>query len=149
MTGKWRVDRIWDFERWSNWIYSERKRWKYRTRPSFLVSQESSIIREKYFVLQNWFFKYSFTANNVANINFSQLRMLSLSVSYLLFVFQDTVIYDRLAETSKYKEITLKHLEQFATEGEYNTIVNMTQIKWNHVLLLSYRIILIILLGES
>lgn len=55
--------------------------------------------------------------------------MLSLSVSYLLFVFQDTVIYDRLAETSKYKEITLKHLEQFATEGEYNTIVNMTQIK--------------------
>ncbi|TEA42183.1 hypothetical protein DBR06_SOUSAS6810103, partial [Sousa chinensis] len=36
---------------------------------------------------------------------------------YLLFVFQDTVIYDRLAETSKYKEITLKHLEQFATEG--------------------------------
>lgn len=23
-----------------------------------------------------------------------------------------------LAETSKYKEITLKHLEQFATEGE-------------------------------
>uniref|UniRef100_A0A2K6FY14 Phospholipid-transporting ATPase n=1 Tax=Propithecus coquereli TaxID=379532 RepID=A0A2K6FY14_PROCO len=25
----------------------------------------------------------------------------------------DTVIYDRLAETSKYKEITLKHLEQF------------------------------------
>lgn len=149
MTGKWRVDRIWDFERWSNWIYSERKRWKYRTRPSFLVSQESSIIKEKYFVLQNWFFKYSFTANNVANINFSQLRMLSLSVSYLLFVFQDTVIYDRLAETSKYKEITLKHLEQFATEGEYNTIVNMTQIKWNHVLLLSYRIILIILLGES
>ena len=113
------------------------------------MSQESSIIKEKYFVLQNWFFKYSFTANNVANINFSQLRMLSLSVSYLLFVFQDTVMYDRLAETSKYKEITLKHLEQFATEGEYNTIVNMTQIKWNHVLLLSYRIILIILLGES
>uniref|UniRef100_A0A8B9TLK3 Phospholipid-transporting ATPase n=1 Tax=Anas platyrhynchos TaxID=8839 RepID=A0A8B9TLK3_ANAPL len=29
----------------------------------------------------------------------------------------DTVIYDRLAESSKYKEITLKHLEQFATEG--------------------------------
>ena len=97
----------------------------------------------------NWFFKYSFAANNVANINFSQFRMLSLSVSYLLFVFQDTVIYDRLAETSKYKEITLKHLEQFATEGECNTIVNMTQIKWNHILLLSYRIILIILLGDS
>ncbi|XP_007606079.4 phospholipid-transporting ATPase IA isoform X3, partial [Cricetulus griseus] len=31
----------------------------------------------------------------------------------------DTVIYERLAETSKYKEITLKHLEQFATEGEH------------------------------
>ncbi|XP_078534372.1 phospholipid-transporting ATPase IA isoform X1 [Lissotriton helveticus] len=29
----------------------------------------------------------------------------------------DTVIYERLAESSKYKEITLKHLEQFATEG--------------------------------
>uniref|UniRef100_A0A2K5JCZ7 Phospholipid-transporting ATPase n=1 Tax=Colobus angolensis palliatus TaxID=336983 RepID=A0A2K5JCZ7_COLAP len=34
-----------------------------------------------------------------------------------LGVLLDTVIYDRLAETSKYKEITLKHLEQFATEG--------------------------------
>ncbi|KAK2848645.1 hypothetical protein Q5P01_008479 [Channa striata] len=29
----------------------------------------------------------------------------------------DTVIYDRLADSSKYKEITLKQLEQFATEG--------------------------------
>ncbi|XP_060784080.1 probable phospholipid-transporting ATPase IA isoform X1 [Neoarius graeffei] len=29
----------------------------------------------------------------------------------------DTVIYDRLADNSKYKDITLKHLEQFATEG--------------------------------
>uniref|UniRef100_A0A8D2L177 Phospholipid-transporting ATPase n=1 Tax=Varanus komodoensis TaxID=61221 RepID=A0A8D2L177_VARKO len=29
----------------------------------------------------------------------------------------DTVIYDRLAENSRYKEITLKHLELFATEG--------------------------------
>lgn len=37
----------------------------------------------------------------------------------LLLIFQDTVIYERLAETSKYKEITLKHLEQFATEGEH------------------------------
>lgn len=35
----------------------------------------------------------------------------------ILCVLQDTVIYDRLAESSKYKEITLKHLEQFATEG--------------------------------
>lgn len=53
-------------------------------------------------------------------MDFDKLRMLSLSVLYLVFVFQDTVIYDRLAETSKYKEITLKHLEQFATEGQYN-----------------------------
>uniref|UniRef100_A0A8C8HW63 Phospholipid-transporting ATPase n=1 Tax=Oncorhynchus tshawytscha TaxID=74940 RepID=A0A8C8HW63_ONCTS len=29
----------------------------------------------------------------------------------------DTVVYDRLADSSRYKEITLKHLEQFATEG--------------------------------
>lgn len=42
---------------------------------------------------------------------------------YLLSVFQDTVIYDRLAETSKYKEITLKHLEQFATEGKCNSAI--------------------------
>lgn len=52
---------------------------------------------------------------------FIKLKMLTLIAFYLLFVFEDTVIYDRLAETSKYKEITLKHLEQFATEGEYNT----------------------------
>lgn len=84
-------------------------------------------------LMLNWVFKYSFAANNVADINFIQLRMLSLSVSYLLFVFQDTVIYDRLAETSKYKEITLKHLEQFATEGECNTTVNLAKIKWNHI----------------
>uniref|UniRef100_A0AAY4DHN0 Phospholipid-transporting ATPase n=1 Tax=Denticeps clupeoides TaxID=299321 RepID=A0AAY4DHN0_9TELE len=30
----------------------------------------------------------------------------------------DTVIYERLAESSRYKDITLKHLEQFATEGD-------------------------------
>ncbi|XP_067103347.1 phospholipid-transporting ATPase IA isoform X1 [Osmerus mordax] len=29
----------------------------------------------------------------------------------------DTVVYDRLADSSRYKDITLKHLEQFATEG--------------------------------
>ncbi|XP_026878504.2 phospholipid-transporting ATPase IA isoform X6 [Electrophorus electricus] len=29
----------------------------------------------------------------------------------------DTVVYDRLADNSRYKDITLKHLEQFATEG--------------------------------
>lgn len=70
-----------------------------------------------------WLFLYWFAANNVADINFIKLRMLNLSVSYLLFAFQDTVIYDRLAETSKYKDITLKHLEQFATEGECNMAI--------------------------
>ncbi|XP_073710481.1 probable phospholipid-transporting ATPase IA isoform X5 [Misgurnus anguillicaudatus] len=29
----------------------------------------------------------------------------------------DTAIYERLADSSRYKDITLKHLEQFATEG--------------------------------
>ncbi|CAB1337477.1 unnamed protein product, partial [Coregonus sp. 'balchen'] len=32
-------------------------------------------------------------------------------------LLHDTVVYDRLADSSRYKEITLKHLEQFATEG--------------------------------
>lgn len=32
---------------------------------------------------------------------------------------QDTVIYDRLSDSARYREITLKHLEQFATEGEW------------------------------
>lgn len=69
-----------------------------------------------------WLFLYKFATINVAHINFIELRILRLSL-YLLFVFQDTVIYDRLAETSKYKEITLKHLEQFATEGECNIVI--------------------------
>lgn len=38
-----------------------------------------------------------------------------------VFVSQDTVIYERLADSSRYKDITLKHLEQFATEGERQT----------------------------
>lgn len=45
------------------------------------------------------------------------LTLLLNCSAFILFVLQDTVIYDRLAESSKYKEITLKHLEQFATEG--------------------------------
>lgn len=41
----------------------------------------------------------------------------------MVFVcLQDTVIYDRLADSSRYKEITLKHLEQFATEGKWTNI---------------------------
>uniref|UniRef100_A0A8C4W694 Phospholipid-transporting ATPase n=1 Tax=Gopherus evgoodei TaxID=1825980 RepID=A0A8C4W694_9SAUR len=40
----------------------------------------------------------------------------------------DTVIYDRLAESSKYKEITLKHLEQFATEGLRTLCFAVTEI---------------------
>lgn len=69
----------------------------------------------------DWLCLYWFAAyNSCQHQLYFKLRMLGLSVLYFLFVFQDTVIYDRLAETSKYKEITLKHLEQFATEGECN-----------------------------
>lgn len=32
------------------------------------------------------------------------------------------MIYDRLADSSRFKEITLKHLEQFATEGEWTNV---------------------------
>lgn len=46
----------------------------------------------------------------------------AVRVSRLLVSLQDTVIYDRLADSSRYKEITLKHLEQFATEGEWANI---------------------------
>uniref|UniRef100_A0A4W5KWC5 Phospholipid-transporting ATPase n=1 Tax=Hucho hucho TaxID=62062 RepID=A0A4W5KWC5_9TELE len=35
----------------------------------------------------------------------------------IFLILVDTVVYDRLADSSRYKEITLKHLEQFATEG--------------------------------
>lgn len=35
-----------------------------------------------------------------------------------LHVLQDNVIFERLNETSQYKDLTLAHLEQFATEGE-------------------------------
>ena len=31
---------------------------------------------------------------------------------------QDNVIFDRLTEESQYKELTVAHLEQFATEGK-------------------------------
>lgn len=41
---------------------------------------------------------------------------------WVFVTLQDTVIYDRLADSSRYKEITLKHLEQFATEGEWTDI---------------------------
>lgn len=48
--------------------------------------------------------------------------ILWLWVTRVLVFLQDTVIYDRLADSSRYKEITLKHLEQFATEGEWANI---------------------------
>lgn len=79
-------------------------------------------MRFKANVQSDQLFLYWFAAHNVAN-TIIKLKMLLLSIWYLLFVFQDTVIYDRLAETSKYKEITLKHLEQFATEGECNVAI--------------------------
>lgn len=38
---------------------------------------------------------------------------------YFIFMvfFQDNVIFERLTEASQYKELTVAHLEQFATEG--------------------------------
>lgn len=47
---------------------------------------------------------------------------LAVNNQYVFVYLQDTVIYDRLADSSRYKEITLKHLEQFATEGEWANI---------------------------
>lgn len=39
-------------------------------------------------------------------------RMLMMSC-----LFQDNVIFERLTDASQYKELTIAHLEQFATEG--------------------------------
>lgn len=36
---------------------------------------------------------------------------------FVSFFFQDNVIFERLTEASHYKELTVAHLEQFATEG--------------------------------
>lgn len=52
----------------------------------------------------------------------SFLSSLGVSNQRVFVSLQDTVIYDRLADSSRYKEITLKHLEQFATEGEWTNI---------------------------
>lgn len=35
----------------------------------------------------------------------------------VLLLLQDNVIFERLTEDSQYKELTVAHLEQFATEG--------------------------------
>lgn len=43
----------------------------------------------------------------------------------------DTVIYDRLSDSSKYKEITLQHLEQFATEGLRTLCFAVTEVSEN------------------
>lgn len=43
----------------------------------------------------------------------AQIRMMMMSCPYL----QDNVIFERLNETSQYKDLTIAHLEQFATEG--------------------------------
>uniref|UniRef100_UPI00398EABD5 probable phospholipid-transporting ATPase IA isoform X4 n=1 Tax=Pristiophorus japonicus TaxID=55135 RepID=UPI00398EABD5 len=40
----------------------------------------------------------------------------------------DTVIYERLSDSSRYKDITLKHLEQFATEGLRTLCFTVTEI---------------------
>ena len=44
---------------------------------------------------------------------------LTCEVSYL----QDTVIYERLGEMQLYSDITLQHLEGFASLGKYNQSV--------------------------
>lgn len=36
----------------------------------------------------------------------------------LWFFIQDNVIFERLTKASHYKDLTVAHLEQFATEGE-------------------------------
>lgn len=42
-----------------------------------------------------------------------------LKFHFLLWLlFQDNVIFERLTEASQYKDLTLAHLEQFATEGK-------------------------------
>lgn len=35
----------------------------------------------------------------------------------VVLFFQDNVIFERLTDASQYKELTVSHLEQFATEG--------------------------------
>lgn len=47
-------------------------------------------------------------------------KFLSLNPEFLivLVVLQDNVIFERLTEASQYKELTVAHLEQFATEGK-------------------------------
>uniref|UniRef100_A0A3Q2G358 Phospholipid-transporting ATPase n=1 Tax=Cyprinodon variegatus TaxID=28743 RepID=A0A3Q2G358_CYPVA len=54
----------------------------------------------------------------------------------------DTVIYDRLADSSRYKEITLKHLEQFATEGLRTlcfAVADISESSYQHWLELHHR----------
>lgn len=57
----------------------------------------------------------------------SMLHKINL-VSLCHVPLQDTVIYERLAENSRYKEMTLKHLELFATEGERVFLVNILEL---------------------
>ncbi|XP_024138862.1 phospholipid-transporting ATPase IA isoform X2 [Oryzias melastigma] len=54
----------------------------------------------------------------------------------------DSVIYDRLADSSRYKEITLKHLEQFATEGLRTlcfAVADISESSYQHWLELHHR----------
>ncbi len=43
---------------------------------------------------------------------------LSILIFLFFIVLQDNVIFERLTEASQYKELTVAHLEQFATEGK-------------------------------
>lgn len=44
-----------------------------------------------------------------------------------MHVLQDNVIFERLNEASQYKDLTVAHLEQFATEGEEFLNVSLFQ----------------------
>lgn len=48
---------------------------------------------------------------------------------------QDNVIFERLTEESQYKELTIAHLEQFATEGktEEKTVKTLLLFHWMFV----------------
>lgn len=45
-------------------------------------------------------------------------RLRTLVIKSYFIVLQDNVIFERLTESSQYKELTVAHLEQFATEGK-------------------------------
>lgn len=49
-------------------------------------------------------------------------------ISLLFLFFQDNVIFERLTKASHYKDLTVAHLEQFATEGGKQSNVSSVNI---------------------